>query len=528
MAPEQTRVQQGVLRGLRSAAGGVRIYRGVPYARPPVGPLRWRPPQPAERWDGVRDAVAFAPHAIQPPLRDAIAGGDYGPTSEDCLYLNIWTGAQEPDERRPVMVWLHHGAFRFGGPGIPAYDGERLARRGAVVVSVAYRLGFLGFLGHPELTAESEHGASSNYGLLDQLCALRWVQDNIAAFGGDPECVTLFGLSAGSASVNLLMASPLSRGLFHRAIGQSGALMAGSARSTGYADLMQDLEGAEQTGLALGRALGCGSIEDLRRRPAADIAAVSPDQVRVGPAEETPWRRGGHPIARGLLDGSYPVVDGYVLPRTPAQIYADGEQADVPLLTGTGVRESSNLPAIPVVADWLEEVRAEYGERADRFLELYPASDADVAEVSAAARGDRVFIWQNWAWVRAHARTASSPSFYYHWSHVPPIRVADEFAGIMRGAYHGVELPYVFGHLEYLDWPWGEYDLALRDAVSSFWVNFARTGDPNSGELPQWTAFDPAQPSAMRFGERIGMGPVPRLEQMSFWDEWYAALRTTA
>jgi para-nitrobenzyl esterase len=528
MSAETVRVREGALRGARSGDGLVHIYRGVPYARPPIGDLRWRPPQPAAPWEGSRAAEAFAPHAVQPPIRDAIAGGAYGATSEDCLYLNVWTTAPSREERRPVMVWFHHGAFRFGGPGIPAYDGEHLARNGAVVVSVAYRLGLLGFMGHPELTAESPNAASSNYGLMDQIAALRWVQENIAAFGGDRDCVTIFGLSAGSASVNLLMASPLAKGLFHRAIGQSGALMSAAEPTVGYADMLQSLEGAEETGARVARALGCSSIDELRRRPAGDLVAVAPEQLLAPEALETPWRRGGHPVAHGSLDGSYPVVDGYVLPRTPFEIFRDGEQSDVPLLTGSSVRESSNLPSIPLVEDWVRLVHAEYGDDADRVLSLYPATPEDVQEVSASIRGDRVFIWQNWEWVRQHVRSASSAGFYYHWSYVPPIAAPEEFSAIMRGAYHGVELPYVFGNLDAMDWPWRDYDRELRDTVTRCWLGFAATGDPNGAHVPQWRAFDLEAPQAMHFGEAVGMGPVPRRAQMDFWDDWYGALRAAA
>lgn len=525
MVSETISVEQGALRGVRSDDRSVSIFRGVPYARPPVGALRWRAPQPPDGWDGTRPADAFGPNAVQPSTPDLVAGGRLRETSEDCLYLNVWTAAQEPEERRPVMVWFHHGAFRFGNPSAAGYDGENLARSGAVVVSVTYRLGRLGFLAHPELSAESGHEASGNYGLLDQRRALEWVQQNIAAFGGDPDRVTIFGLSAGSASVSLQMASPLSRGLFHRAIGQSGALLSPPGASTDRGDRMQDLPSAEQTGLAIGRVLGVTTLDDLRHEAPEDIVAVPPHALRAEP-EATDWMRGGAAAERGLLDGGYPVVDGYVFPRSPFELFRAGEQADVPLLTGSSAREGSSLPHVDDLAGWQREARREFGDHADRFLAVFPADESDVREVSAASLGDRVFAWQNWTWVRLHAQTARSSSFHYHWSHVPPIRTSPEAADVLRGAFHGVELPYVFRNLAWRDWPWEEVDHALAETVSSYWLNFADVGDPNGAGLPTWPAFDPDEPRAMHIGEKIDEGPIPRRAQFDFWDDWYASLRS--
>jgi para-nitrobenzyl esterase len=506
----------------------------VPFALPPVGDRRWRPPQPPVAWDGTRPADRFAAHAIQGQHRDHLAGGDYGAVggsygevSEDCLYLNVWTAATEPDERRPVMVWFHHGAFLYGGPGVPIYDGTALARAGVVVVTVAYRLGRLGFLAHPDLSAESGRAASGNYGLLDQVAALEWVRGNIAAFGGDPDRVTIFGVSAGSASGNLLMASPLARGLFHRVIGESGALMGPTASSTGLSDLMQDLESAERSGIALAKALGCASIEDLRRLPAERIAAVPPAALRAEPEDPpTAWTRGGAPVPRGSLDLSYPIVDGHFLPRSPSEVFAAGEQADVPLLTGAAANDSASLPAIAELEPWLADSHAEYGERAERFLELFDADAETVGDVSRSSRGDRVFIWQTWEWARRHAATAASPTFYYHWTHVPPAVMEAELATKTQGAFHGVELPYAFRNLDVHDWPWQERDLKLRDTVSTYWVNFARHGDPNGPGVALWPRFDPASPTVLEIGDGPRVGPMPTLERMEFWDEFYAALRS--
>jgi para-nitrobenzyl esterase len=509
------RVEQGTLAGV-ALPDGVRAYRGVPFARPPLGDLRWRPPLPPEPWEGVRPADTFAPHAPQPPVTDTISGSRYEPQSEDCLYLNVWTEAEE-GERRPVMVWFHYGAFLFGGASIPLFDGAGLARPGAVVVTVNHRLGRLGFLAHSELSDESEHGVSGNYGLLDQIRALEWVQENIAAFGGDPACVTAFGLSAGSMSVGLLMASPLARGLFQRAIGESGAFFGPVETSSNMTDCVQSLAGAERTGLAVAKALGARSIAELRARTPEELVAV---QLPGGAGE---WSNGGVPFSRGELDGMLPIVDGHVIPASLLEIFGRGEQADVPLLTGSVANEASGMPWMTSAQAFVEDSRAEYGDRADEFLALFPAgTDDEAVASSAAANADRVFISQNWTWARQHAATASAPTFYYHFSHAPPAPPG----AAPPGAYHGVEIPYVFRHLDVRNWPWTAYDRELSETISSYWLNFARHGDPNGPGVPEWARFDPGAPEAMRFGEEIGIGPIPRRAHLDFWDRYFAERRS--
>jgi len=517
MADNIVKVQQGTLAGVISDDGLVRSYKGVPFAEPPIGDLRWRPPRPARSWEGVRPAKSYAPFAPQPTL----AFHETHESSEDCLYLNVWTAAGDVDERRPVMVWVHPGAFMMGGGGSPDFDGEQLARAGAVVVTFNYRLSALGFAAHPELSEESEFGTSGNYGLMDQVEALRWVQQNIAAFGGDPDCVTIFGLSAGSASVSLLMATPLARGLFHRAIGESGGLLAPQMGRSRYGDVLAELHSAEQDGLTLERALGCKSIEEMRRRPAQDVVGVSPkDLLPQFSPEPAGWIWADAPLVWGSLECTYPIVDGYVLPRTPFEIFSSGEQADVPLLTGTARDEGMAHPYIPDLAEWERQSRIEYGVYADRFLRAYPATHDNVRDLSGVAFADRAFIWQNWTWVRLHSRTLGAPSFYYHWSRVPPVPA--EFQNDSnRGAHHGAEVLYVFGNLDIRPWPWTKVDRALEHTVLNFWLNFARTGDPNAEDLPRWSPFDPDEPRVMHFGDETSMDSVPRQAQLEFWDDFY-------
>ena len=526
-APSTTvRVSEGLLEGVASADGRVRAFKGIPYARPPVGAARWRLPQPPRAWDGVRPAAVFGANCPQFPVRaNSLYAGGHERQSEDCLSLNIWTASGAADDRRPVMVWFHLGAFQFGGASVPLYDGEQLARAGVVVVTVNHRLGRLGFLAHPELSAESPHHASGNYGIHDLIQALRWLAENVAAFGGDPDRVTIFGLSAGSMSVSLLMASPLARGLFHRAIGQSGASLGPVAASCGITDSMQDLDRAEQTGRALAKGLGVRTLEELRRLPAETVMAAA---VPTGDDRWT-FDAVDAPFSRGALDSSFPIVDGHLLPESAHAIFRDGRQAPVPLLTGSVAGEGSGMPYMADAERFVADSREEYGEHAPAFLALFPAADDEQARVSsAAANGDRVFVWQNWTWARLHGVRAGPPTYYYHFSHAPPLPPDADIAERSRGAFHGAEIPYVFRHLAARDWPWTPYDHELSEAISAYWTRFAADGDPNGPDAEPWPRFEAGAPVAMHFGDEVRCGPVPRTEQLAFWDAYYARRRSAS
>lgn len=518
-------IDSGRLRGRLTADGVVAAFLGVPYAAPPVGALRWRPPAAVAAWAGVRPADRFAPRAVQPE-RAPNAIGNFGPEpeSEDCLYLNLWTAAQDPAERRPVMVWFHGGAFYLGSGALPLFHGEGLARHGVVLVTVNYRLGRLGFLAHPELSREAADHSSGNYGLRDQIAALEWVQRNIAAFGGDPSRVTIFGQSAGSISVCCHMVAPRAKGLFHRAIGQSGAALGPVGATAGNGDMMQSLDQAERAGAALVRALGVSSIEALRQWPARAVQLARPGADAAESTVQDPSQ-----AASGAFDTAWPVVDGRLLPEAGFSLFRQGRQNDVPLLTGTNANEGATMPSLPQRDAFRAHAQAVYGAMAERLLRLYPAASDDEARIaSRTVLADRAFVWQNWTWARLQAMTGGAPVFYYRFSRVPPIPAemryfenpASEF-----GAFHGAEIPYVYRNLAVRPWPWQAQDRALSDQISTYWVNFAATGDPNGVGLPQWPAFTTTLPQALEFGERITVVPVPLRERLDFWDDYFASLR---
>ena len=512
--------RSGRVAGTTTADGKVQIFKGIPYAAPPIGPLRFRPPQPVTSWSGVRPATQFGPRSIQ-PTRSERSIGYFGaePESEDCLYLNIWTGGPG---RRPVMVWFHGGAFYLGSGSLPLFDGEELARAGVVLVTVNYRLGRLGFLAHPALSRESGYGASGNYGLLDQVAALEWVRENIAFFGGDPGCVTLFGQSAGSVSVACMMSTHLAKGLFHRAFGQSGALFAPAAPTSGTGDSIQRLDDAERCGLELGRALGASTAAELRSIPARDLQLARPDQGDNATYDPS------H-VPRGAFDTAYPIVDGYVLPDTQYAIFVRGRQHDVPVLTGSTANEGATMPRAWSLNQFLAESRNEFGELFESFRKLFRAENDDEAQdASQAAFGYRNFIWQNWTWARMHAQTGRSKTFYYRFVRVPPVPPGTDFhenRGSKLGAFHGGEIPYVFRNLKARNWPWQEIDRQLSSAISSYWLQFAATGDPNGKGLPGWPAFSVMAPQAMIFGDEVKMGSIPDRERLEFWDAFYSRTR---
>ncbi|MBB5159430.1 carboxylesterase/lipase family protein [Saccharopolyspora phatthalungensis] len=509
-------VETGRLRGGTGPDGRTRRFLGIPYAAAPTGQLRWRPPHLCPSWMGVRDAVRMAPSSIQapPPEKSLYFGGDSA-FDEDCLNLNVWTGAAG-ERGRPVMVWFHYGAYQFGSAANPIYDGEQLARRGVTVVTANHRLGRLGFLAHPALTAESGYSGSGNYGLLDQIEVLRWVQRNIESFGGDPENVTLFGVSAGGNTVHNLMSSPLAAGLFHRAIAQSGPGVSRAFDGPGHPAGPQTLAAGEQAGQELTELLGINSLAKLRALSVEQLNSV------MLPRAAGPWRfdlAPGAEISLHIFDAAYPVVDRYVLPSTPLEAYQRGNQHDVPLLVGNVGNEASGLPYLTKLSDYREHLETTFGAALAGAAErLYPAADDRQARsASWELEADRIFVWSTWTAARLHARTADSSVHHYRFLRRPQVP-ADVIEREYAGAFHAAEVPYVFGTLDTRKWPWTEGDRALAQAMANAWVAFARCGDPNDDGSPGWPVFEEHTPSSMLWDVEPTVGDVTRHDRMDLLD----------
>ncbi|RZJ18097.1 MAG: carboxylesterase family protein [Brevundimonas sp.] len=455
----------GAVRGRVEA--GMQVFRGIPYAAPPVGQNRWRPPLPAASWTGVRDATRFGAACVQPtPHAVTIYSQDIGATSEDCLTLNIWTPSSTAEAPAPVIVWIHGGALVTGSSKEQLYDGAALAAEGTVVVSINYRLGVLGYLAHPELSAESPLGISGNYGLLDQVAALQWVRANIAAFGGDPNNVTIAGESAGGLSVLYLMASPLAKGLFHKAIAQSAYMISTpELKAARYG-----APAAEQAGVALQRPLQAPGLRALRTM---DAQALTDGAAMAGFA-------------------AFGAVDGVVLPAQLVDVFDRGQQADVPVLAGFNSGEIRSLrmlaPPVPAgAADYERVIRERYGDLADDFLALYPASD--MGESILANTRDALYGWTSERLVRSQTARGQA-SFLYVFDHGYP--AADD-AGLH--AFHAAELPFMFGNLDRTPPRWPRIpDTAdqarLSAAMRGYWTSFARTGAPTADGAPSWPVYD--------------------------------------
>jgi para-nitrobenzyl esterase len=486
-APTAT-VTGGRIRGIQLEHGGA-AFKGIPFAQPPAGDLRWRPPLPVKPWSGARDAIAFGA-----PCAQNTGGRMLESSQEDCLFLNVWTPEWPAKSRLPVMVWIHGGGNYAGTASSANFDGQNLASHGVVLVSANYRLTIFGFLAHPELTRESPHHASGNYGLLDQLAALQWVRDNIARFGGDPANVTIFGQSAGAVDVNVLMTSPLAKGLFQRVIAESGtvtrnpdavsmsmtalgALMPVKSGPVTYSDAATLAE-AEQAGEKFG-----ASLKDLRALPAAELLkATAAPRMSIGPANGV-------------------VVDGWVFPKPPAEVFAKGHEQRATLLIGNNARERT--PPEVTLEDLKRGMEAMYGPLAPRAFALYgiegaeaPAPDPLYGGQGAQWVVDALYRCPVVAQLAWHA-AAGNPAYEYQYDHAAPGREA-------LGAVHGAEVPYVFGALRS---DAGSVDRDISAAIEQYWTNFAKTGNPNGAGLPQWPAFDPRARGYLEFTDS---GPVSR------------------
>lgn len=490
-------VEQGTLRGVDD--GDVTVFRGVPFASPPVGDLRWREPRPAQPWSGVRQADRFAPACMQ---TGASMPGEPPPSmSEDCLYLNVWVpDTAETPGPLPVMVWIHGGGFSNGAASFRLYDGTNLARRGVIVVSIAYRVGPFGFLAHSDLTAESPHGTSGNYGLMDQVAALRWIQDNIGAFGGDPGRVTLFGQSAGAISIAALMASPLTQGLFHGAIGQSGGLFVPIQLAPDWF-----LENAEQQGERYLKSIGAESVAVARGYDAEALLGGQAGSV------------------------SHPVIEPYLLPIPPYERFLAGEQAGVPLLVGSNADEARSLmdPTTVRAETFMSDITARWGSLPAALLEAYPyETDEEARRARLDFERELRFGWDVWIWARLHSQTSASSVYYYHFAHEPPFPAGTPYEG--WGPSHFAELWYVFDQLGQEAWHWTPADRDLADIIATYWTNFAKSGNPNGDGVPSWPSFTADTESVLYLTAPVEAGPVPNLRGLRVFDAVYEQIRTSA
>ncbi|MFF2852319.1 carboxylesterase family protein [Streptomyces sp. NPDC058001] len=504
---ETVPTQEGAVRGVLNDERDVEIFAGIPYAQPPVGERRWRPPQPPEPHTDllIADRFSDAPiqatstfftralsQVVEAPL-EATLLNPY-PVSEDSLYLNIWRSTRPASAKLPVIVYIPGGGFTSGSGALPLYDGESLASRGeAITVTINYRLGVLGFLSHPVLAEESKAGASGNYGMLDQIAALKWVRQNIAAFGGDPDRVTIAGESAGGESVCILGATPRAEGLVGGIIGSSGACM-GTRGNTERGDQYDTKSAAEAAGRRLSEELGGATMEEMRRMPVGRV-------VDAAESQKSHWR---------------PSIDGYVLNRTPAEIYAAGDQLDVPTLIGSNADEASLALVSPPDADvdaYQDSVRKRHGADAE-LLRLYPGDTEEQVLVSLLqAETDKIMTRAMRRWATLQTRTGEADTYVYYFAHVPPDDDLQKF-----GAYHGAEVMYAYdnlgkdGNAEYV-----KRDYTLRDQMSGYWINFARTGNPNGLRLPSWPTMRQEPEKVMKFDAGSAVAPRPRPDAVDFW-----------
>jgi para-nitrobenzyl esterase len=464
LASGQVRIDTGLVEGMQNPTSKVWSFLGIPFAAPPVGALRWKAPQPAASWTGVRKATEFGARCMQGRIYSDMVFRDSGP-SEDCLYLNVWTTSASADSKLPVMVWIYGGGFAAGATSEPRQDGENLSKKGVVVVSCNYRLGVFGFFASSELAAESEQHASGNYGLLDQVAALQWVKKNIAAFGGDSSNVTIFGESAGSFSVSALMASPLAQGLFQKAIGESGA----------YFDAiltLKPLAEAEAADAIFTSSIGKHTLAELRDMPAEELlqAALKEKELYFAPD-----------------------VDGYFLPEDVAAIFASGKQSHIPLLAGWN-HDEGNYHAIfgkesPSAENYAKKAKELFGDKSAEFLKLYPgATDQEAKRSAQELAGDLFIAFSTWKWIEMQLTTGDSPVYRYEFDDAPPLAEVEKSTE-PPVAYHSAEIEFVFEALPSKKLPWRPDDFKLSDEISSYWSNFAKTGNPNGPGLLEWPAY---------------------------------------
>lgn len=488
LQPNQVKTEQGIVQG--TIEDNLRVFKGIPFAAPPVGDLRWKAPQPAEKWEGVKMTTEFAPAAMQ-------GGNPPSGKSEDCLYLNIWTPAKSAKENISVMVYIYGGGFSGGSTSESWISGEKLAKKGVVLVTIAYRVNQFGFLALPELSAENPNHVSGNYGILDQIAALQWVKKNIAAFGGDPSKVTIFGESAGAISVSMLCASPLAKGLFSGAISQSGGSF-GPTRATTYpGENMQTLAQAEKDGEAYLQKAGVTTLAELRK--------IEADKVPSGFG----------------MSGGWPIVDGYVIPDDQHKLYEAGKYNDVPVLIGYNSDEGASFTWVKSTEDFVSAIKTRYGKFADALIEAYPLDSGNVVGKTARDLSrDAAFGWQTWAWANLQSKTGKSKVFYYYFDQHPDYPKGSPRYGY--GSPHAQDVSYVFQHLDTSNPEITQADIDLSEAMATYWTNFAKYGHPNGNGVPEWPAFSAEKPDVMYLtGPTPFVGQVPSAKSLEVLDDYF-------
>lgn len=484
----------GLISGVQNNAGDVHIYKGIPFAAPPVGNLRWKAPQPVAHWQGVKKCDAFAASPMQnKPVPFMMYTAPYlipvSPISEDCLYLNVWTAAKSFKEKMPVMVWIYGGGFVSGGTACAIYDGEHMAQKGVVFVSIPYRVGVFGFLAHPELSKESNGRGSGNYAFLDLLAGLKWIQKNIAAFGGDANTVTIMGQSAGAFAVNALVASPLAKNLFKRAVAESGGMFSADGR-----DL--NLHTAEANGEAFMQKINSTTIDELRKLPADSLQKLA-----------------------GSFAAS-PVIDGYVLPDDVYTIFNNHKQNDVAVLTGWNADDGFPSANVPDSSAYNKQAREKYNSLADEYLQAFPGGTINETSKSLfALNRDNLFAWQAYTWAKLETEKGLNNVYVYLFKRTAP---GEE----KYGAFHSSEIPYALDNLQTWNLSWTNADQQLADVMSNYWVNFAKTGNPNSASLSQWDVFKPSENKVMVLDiSNQSMQLIAAQKEFDFLDKYQEQLR---
>lgn len=492
----QVKTLNGIVEGSLEKSGII-AFKGIPYAMPPLGSLRWKAPQPINSWTGIKECKVFANNPIQAAPEPFYMWSEEflipkASISEDCLYLNVWTGAKLQKEKRPVIVWIHGGGFNSGSGSVPIYDGEALAKKGVILVNINYRLGIFGFFAHPELSKEAPSKTSGNYGLMDQIAALQWVKKNIAAFGGNPENITIAGQSAGSVSVACLVASPLAKGLFQKAIAQSGAGLLSREPAVNF-ESFPNLAQTEQEGVRIAQECKVTSLNELRKMPADELF----NKVRFRP---------------------HPIIDKYVIPENMAQIYKGNIENNIALLTGWNEDEGIVIGKFKTATEFKADLEKRFGPLAKGFLQHYPAfNDDEAAHSQSKFERDIVFGAQNYTLANVVSNQKKKVYVYRFTRKVPATGQYINF-----GAFHTGEVPYMFNNLNFVNRPWVAVDFQLADTMSSYWVNFAASGNPNGKGLSSWSPYKTTSKKIIKLGDKVEPQKIPDALSLDFfYDELF-------